>query len=117
MVGLLLALAIQLVQMQPALASVEDSTCATDGHHACCCTGADHCPCVKSAPERESKAPQSQVSADLKAQDLAKPSSTTAVLEPAFTSGTRPLVTWATDRLPIGFEGVPLSVAFCRFVI
>ncbi len=117
MVGLFLVLAIQLLQVQSSLASIADSSCATDAHTSCCCSGADHCPCVKSAPEKESKAPLSPIPSDSKAQDFIKPASETLVMEFAvrFSSEVRAPV--ACGHLPIGFGGVSLSVAFCRFVI
>ncbi|OYV04840.1 MAG: hypothetical protein CFE26_14745 [Verrucomicrobiales bacterium VVV1] len=117
MVGLFLVLAIQLLQVQSGLASVADSSCATDTHSPCCCSGADHCPCARSAPEKESNVPLSSIPSDIKAQDFIKPASETLVLvDPVrFPSEVRAPV--ACGQLPIGFGGVSLSVAFCRFII
>jgi hypothetical protein len=117
MVGLFLVLAIQLLQVQSGLASVADSSCATDSHASCCCSGADHCPCAKSAPEKESKAPLSPIPSDSKAQDFIKPASETSVMEFAVRFSSEARAPVACGHLPIGFGGVSLSVAFCRFVI
>ena len=117
MVGLFLVLAIQLLQVQSGLASTADSSCGTKAHATCCCTGADQCPCAKSSPEKESKAPLSPIPGDVKVQDLIKPASETHVMEAAVRSSPEGLAAMVRGHLPIGFDGVSLSVAFCRFVI
>lgn len=117
MVGLFLVLAIQLLQVQSGLASVADSSCATDTHSPCCCSGADHCPCAGSAPQKESNAPLSPIPSDSKVQDFIKPASETLVLVAPLRFPSEVRVPVALGHLPIGFGGVSLSVAFCRFVI
>lgn len=117
MVGLFLVLAIQLLQAQSGLAVMASSPCAADAPVSCCCSGADHCPCVKSAPEKESKAPLNSIPNDAKSQDFIKPVSETPVMGFAvrFSSEIRAPV--ACGPLLTGFGGVSLAVAYCRFVI
>ncbi|MEI7927854.1 MAG: hypothetical protein WCH40_04830 [Verrucomicrobiales bacterium] len=117
MVGLFLVLAIQLLQVQSGFASIADASCARKAHASCCCTGADQCPCAKSSPDRESKAPLSPISVGAKVQDFIKPASETSVVESAVKSSPEALATLVHGPIPIGFDGVSLSVAFCRFVI
>ena len=117
MVGLFLVLAIQLLQVQSGLASIADSSCATADHASCCCSGADHCPCAKSAPVKESKAPLSPIPNETKAQDFIKPASETPLMDFAVSFPSELPAPVACGHLPIGFGGVSLSVAFCRFVI
>jgi hypothetical protein len=117
MVGLFLVLAIQLFQVQPALASIVSTSCATEAEASCCCSGEDHCPCAKSAPDKETKAPLGPVSSETKAPEFVDPSSgiPTENFGIQFSPDVR--ASLACGHFPIGYLGVSLSVAFCRFVI
>ena len=81
-----------------------------------CCEQLDSCPCAKESRENEKPAPLLPAGVDLKVFLSKAPE--------ALRSGTRPspateskmaLVSPAPCRT--GYAGVPLSVAFCRFVI
>jgi len=117
MVGLFLVLAIQLLQVHSGFASIADASCARKAHASCCCTGADQCPCAKSSPDKESNAPLSPIPVGAKVQDFIKSASETSVVESPVRISPEALAALVRGHLPIGFDGVSLSVAFCRFVI
>lgn len=117
MVGLFLVLAIQLLQVQSALAVTASTVCAPAGKSSCCCSGKDHCPCAKSAPVKESKSPLSQVSGETKAPEFIEPCGGIPAQGLSATFSPEPRHALPGARLPIGYQGVSLSVAFCRFVI
>ncbi len=117
MVGLFLVLAIQLLQVQSGLASVANSPCAVDTHASCCCSGEDHCPCAESSPGNDSKIPLGPIPGGAKLQDFIKPLDEPSVVESLVWHHPEAHALMACQYHPIGFYGVSLSVAFCRFVI
>lgn len=117
MVGLFLVLAIQLLQVQSAVASMGSQTCATQSKASCCCSGEERCPCVKSAPEKETKTPLSPVSSETKAPEFIEPSDEIQAQEFQIISSSEVRAPLSCRCLPIGYHGVSLAVAFCRFVI
>jgi len=117
LVGLFLVLAIQLLQVQSALASGPSASCHGAERASCCCTGEDHCPCVKSAPEKDSKTPLSPVSSETKAPEFIEPSSEVPARDSRIHSLYEVREPLGCGRFPVGYLGVSLSVAFCRFVI
>lgn len=117
MIGLFLVLAIQLFQVQSSLASIASSPCVSEAKTSCCCSGEERCPCATSAPVKETKAPLSPVSSETKTQEFIEPSKGLSTQEFLVSSSPEVRAPLACGRLPIGYLGVSLSVAFCRFVI
>jgi len=117
-VGLFLGLVIQLSQIQPCAAADTKPACPSvaAGTHDCC-GGKTSCPCANNSEQTPTPAPIIPAAADLKlSAPKARELDFLALLFLPEISEAVP----ATASIPeshVGFSGVPLSVAFCTFVI
>ncbi len=115
-VGLFLALVFQLSQMPSALAGQPQQQCATQALAMSCCEGLGSCPCATESRENDKPAPLLPASLQLKffiSKAPEQPRLETFFSLPAGIQG------GPASPAPCrgGYAGVPLSVAFCRFVI
>ena len=117
-VGLFLGLVIQLSQVQPCAAMDSQLPCpsvAASVHD--CCKGKSSCPCAGRSEQAPTPAPAVPVSVDLK---LNAPKARELDFLSLFFLPEISEAVPATASFPeshSGFSGVPLSVAFCTFVI
>lgn len=117
-VGLFLGLVIQLSQVQPCAAADSKLPCpsvAARVHD--CCKGKASCPCMGKSEQAPMPVPAVPVSVDLK---LNAPKARELDFLALFFLPEISEAVLATASIPesrSGFTGVPLSVAFCTFVI
>ena len=117
-VGLFLGLVIQLSQIQPCAAADTALSCpsvAAKVHD--CCKGKSSCPCASKSERAPIPAPAIPAAVDLK---LNVPKVREADFLALFFLPEISEAVPATASIPeshVGFSGVPLSVAFCTFVI
>ena len=116
-IALLMGLVLQLSQMQSCLAARPEEPCPARTHAVkCCCGGLESCPCVKETRESETPTPQLPASVELKLSISEAPEVTLIappVSPPASAGGIVAIPALGRS----GYAGVPLSVAFCSFVI
>jgi hypothetical protein len=115
-IALFMGLVLQLSQMPGCLASQPAEPCATQAHAAsCCCEGSKSCPCARETRENQQPAPLLPASVEVKLSISEAPE--VALLAPLV----RPPAAGMAVAIPApgrsGYAGVPLSVAFCSFVI
>ena len=115
-VALFLGLLIQLSQVQSCLAAEPAKPCATKAHPGCCCDGMRSCPCAKDSDQNQKPAPLIPAALDLKLLISKTPGThgLDALIPPPAAAV---VFTASSPKSRNGFAGVPLSVAFCRFVI
>jgi hypothetical protein len=115
-IALLLGLVIQLSQVPACMADLPLIPCATSALPMDCCEGLKACPCAKENDRNQKPSPLTPAAADLKLLISKAPESirlATLFSPPADAV----LVTASSLENRSGYEGVPLSVAFCMFVI
>lgn len=114
-IALFLGLVIQLSQVQAGLAAAV-SACGDMGKPMSCCQGPKSCPCVSETDRDQKPAPLIPSAGELKwfVSKSPEPDRFIAVL-PA--PGKPALPATRTGDAFAGYAGVPLSVAFCSFVI
>ncbi len=117
-VGLFLGLVIQLSQVQPCQAAESKHSCPpASAHSRSCCEGKAACPCVSKGEQVPTPNPIAPPTVDLK---LAAPKLREIDIFALFYllefSEAVPATASASESHS-GFTGVPLSVAFCTFVI
>jgi len=115
-IGLLMGLVIQLSQVPSCLAAKGTEPCTTQGHPAGCCEGLESCPCAGSTNSAPTPAPLIPAEVELKCLISPAPAandSQLVVSPPADCLNSSVSPTESRS----GFEGVPLSVAFCSFII
>ena len=117
-VGLFLGLVIQLSQVQPCAATDSKQACPTAVAQVhSCCEGKTSCPCANNSEQAPRPVPAIPVSVDLK---LHAPKGRELDFLTLFFLPISPVAVPATASFTessSGFAGVPLSVAFCNFVI
>ncbi len=115
-IALFMGLVLQLSQAQLCLTPRVEKSCATEAHAMSCCEGSGSCHCATESRDHEPPTPLVPASVDLKVF-LAKAPEVPRV-ETLFSP---PEETRVVEASPVlgrgGYAGVPLSVAFCRFVI
>ena len=115
-IALLMGLVIQLSQVQSCVATESGKSCGGNARPMCCCDGLQSCPCAKEGNSDQKSVPLMPATVDLKLLALrgSEPTSPEAFVSPPTDT-----VVSITPRLQpkSGYAGVPLSVAFCRFVI
>lgn len=115
-IAFLMGLVLQLSQVQSCRAIETAKPCATQAHRMSCCEGLAACPCAKKNDSDQKPAPVAPATVDLKllVSKAAEPSR----IEPWSHPPTSAVILTAprTDS-ESGYAGVPLSVAFCCFVI
>ena len=117
-VGLFLGLVIQLSQVQPCSAADFKQPCPTvKAHSHSCCEGKTACPCASKSEQAPTPIPIAPASVDLKlnAPKLRELDFLTLFFLPEFSEAVP--ATASVSQSHNGFTGVPLSVAFCTFVI
>jgi hypothetical protein len=115
-IALFMGLVIQLSQVQLSLAADTATTCGDHRQAMSCCDGLRSCPCASESHSDQKPAPLVPVTVDLKL--LVSKGSEPYRLEALISPPTNAVVLPASHVDPWnGYAGVPLSVAFCRFVI
>ncbi len=115
-IALLLGLVIQLSQVPSCLAGETAKPCATSAQRMDCCKDMKSCPCVKGSNQKQKPTPLIPESVDLKflfSKAPETPRLDALIVPPADTV----LATASALEIRNGYSGVPLSVAFCCFVI
>ncbi len=113
--GLFLGLVIQCSHVQSSLAADVAHSCG-GGEFMSCCDGLQACPCASEENPVEKPSPMVPAATDLKllVSKGAEPINLEApVCDPTDSS----FFTASSFEICKGYAGVPLSVAFCRFVI
>ncbi|MBK1817385.1 hypothetical protein JIN84_17325 [Luteolibacter yonseiensis] len=115
-IALFLGLVIQLSQVQLGPAAEPVKSC-DNGQFMSCCDGLQSCPCAKESDPDQKPSPLIPAGVDLKwlVSKVSEPASLDSPTNPQ----SETLVVFAASQTDTrcAFEGVPLSVAFCRFVI
>lgn len=115
-IALFMGLFIQLSQVQTFGAGLTDGPCAKAAQSMDCCEGLKSCHCAKDNDSDQKPAPLAVVELDLKLLFSKAPEAVSlATLIPPTQHSV--LVAASVYRIGGGFAGVPLSVAFCSFVI
>ncbi len=110
---LFMGLVLQLSQARACLATQTEHACVANMS---CCEDLDSCPCASESRENEKPAPLLPAGVDLKVILSKAPEAPAPETRLSPAAGSRvALVSPALFRN--GYAGVPLSVAFCRFVI
>ncbi|MBK1882782.1 hypothetical protein JIN85_10170 [Luteolibacter pohnpeiensis] len=116
-VALFLGLLLQLSQVQAGLACLTTDDCAPmKSHTMSCCADQASCPCASNSEDEPKPAPIAPATAQLK---LEFPAPVELDHEPGMliASGLPVAPPSVPADLNVGYEGVPLSVAFCSYVI
>lgn len=115
-IALFMGLVIQLSQAQLSVVADSSRSCGTSGHAMSCCEGQKSCPCAKKSEPKERPAPLAPLSGNLKL--FVSIASGLGCFESIHFSPIEAVFS-STPRLDSksGYAGVPLSVAFCSFVI
>lgn len=115
-IALLMGLVIQLTQAPSYLATESTKTCATRSQPAGCCEGFESCPCAGNTDPDQKPAPLIPATVGLKWLISPPPSANrlAVVISPP-----ADILTFSVSPTESrsGFAGVPLSVAFCSFII
>jgi hypothetical protein len=112
-IALFLGLVIQFSQVPSRVMDQPTKACATAMS---CCEGLDACPCARNNESDQKPAPVIPASVELKiAIAIASVSHDTVALLSKAIEGNA--VMGSQRESCVGFAGVPLSVAFCTFVI
>jgi hypothetical protein len=116
-VGLFLGLVFQLSQASSFVALQRENLCVTSAPAvSCCCDDLPSCPCAMESRESEKPAPLLPVGVELKL--LLSKAPETPLLETLLSPLATSHALVATPALArCAYQGVPLSVAFCSFVI
>jgi hypothetical protein len=116
-IALFLALVIQLSQAQSfGVTSSSPAPCGDGAHPMSCCEGSRSCPCAGQGESGQKPAPLIPGVIELK--PLVSQVSETICPSPVFLPRTDATVHTASPfEFRTGYAGVPLSVAFCTFVI
>lgn len=115
-IALLMGLVIQLTQAPSYLATESTKTCETRSQPAGCCDGLESCPCAENTGPDQKPGPLIPAAVDVKwLISPPTPANRLAVV----ISPPADILTFSVSPTESrsGFAGVPLSVAFCSFVI
>jgi hypothetical protein len=116
-VGLLMGLVIQLSQVPSCLAWEAPTACAAQAHPAGCCEGLESCPCAKNTDSAPKPAPLIPAEVDLKCLISPAPAEANSQWVTPAPADILAFSLSSTESRCGGFAGVPLSVAFCSFII
>lgn len=115
-IALFLGLVIQFSQVQSSFAAETVETCGEQGGPVSCCEGLRSCPCAEEGDSEQKPGPL--IPATLELKPLLSKTSETISLNALLPPHAEAIEWHTTQTYPArGFEGVPLSVAFCRFLI
>ena len=116
LITLFLGLVIQLSQVQLGSAAEPVKSCGSNAPSVCCCDGLKSCPCAKDGKSDQKRSPMLPGGGDLKW--LVLKASVPVGIEPLIFPLTEPVVSTGSQlEARSAYAGVPLSVAFFRFVI
>ncbi len=115
-IALFLGLVIQLSQVQLGSAAEPVKSCGGNAHSMCCCDGLQSCPCAKESDSDHKPSPLIPAQGDLKWL-VSKATEPTGLDKSSFPLTEAVVSTGSQMEARSAFAGVPLSVAFCRFVI
>lgn len=115
-IALFLGLLIQLSQVQLCPGDVAAPPCATAPESMACCEGLKSCHCAKDNDSDQKPAPLAVVAVDLKLL-LSRAPETPCFAAFIYSPDDSVLGAASGSRVCGGYAGVPLSVAFCCFVI
>lgn len=115
-IALFMGLVLQWSQVQSCLATEARQPCAAQAHSMSCCEGLKTCPCAKESRDQPKPTPLLPASVELKLllSKAPEPPRLGAFVAPpaaAMAVVATPALGWSA------YAGVPLSVAFCSFVI
>lgn len=116
-IALFMGLVLQLSQVQSCLASQAEESCTLQAHAvSCCCEGFKSCPCVTETRGNQQSIPLLPASIEWKLSISEAPEATlpAPLISPRTDSGSIAAIPTLRHS---GYAGVPLSVAFCSFVI
>lgn len=115
-IAMFLGLVIQFSQAQSCLSVGVVNAVTSQAHSTCCCAEEISCPCAKQGDSSEKPSPLTSATVELKwlVSKSSDPYDLAALIIPP---SDLVLVTISTGKVHSGFVGVPLSVAFCSFVI
>jgi hypothetical protein len=116
-IALFMGLVFQLSQVQSSsMATGSAKSCGVGAQAMSCCEGLQSCPCLDEGGSNQTPALMIPAAVDLKpAISQAPEQNRPAALFPPPTDAVVATASWTEFRA--GYSGVPLSVAFCRFVI
>ncbi|NQX00473.1 hypothetical protein HQ447_07415 [bacterium] len=115
-IALFLGLVLQLSQFQACLNTRDAESCGGDGFSVSCCDGLDSCPCASQRDSDPKPAPLAAAGTELKWL-VARPLETKDFAAVACPIGNPAIPRGCLLEVRSAYAGVPLSVAFCRFVI
>ena len=115
-IALFLGLVIQFSQVQSGFATEPGKSCGVLADSLCCCAGLQSCPCAKEGDSNQKPGPLIPAAPELKPLISKAPAT---INFDAMTSPQAEEVEFSVSQTDPakGFAGVPLSVAFCRFII
>jgi hypothetical protein len=117
-IALFMGLVLQLSQVQVGFATEAVKPCATQARPMSCCEGHKTCPCAKESRENQKPGPLLPASVELKQLLSKTPEAPRLIALVAPLTATKAAAVVTTPALGwSAYAGVPLSVAFCSFVI
>ena len=116
LIALLMGLVIQLSQVQTCLAATSTGAVGAEAHSMCCCEGLQSCPCASDRSPDQQPAPLIPAAADLKLL-ISKTPESSSLDAPISIHPVAVVATASRAEARSAYAGVPLAVAFCRFVI
>jgi hypothetical protein len=115
-IALLMGLVIQLSQVQSCVAANSADPSGVKARPMCCCEGLQSCPCASDREPDRKPAPLLPAAVDLK-WILQKSTGTNSLDAPVSPPTETGISIASRDEARWAYAGVPLSVAFCCFVI
>lgn len=115
-IALFMGLVIQWSQVQSCVAAISAGPSGTKASHSCCCAGLESCPCVSDRDPDHKPAPLVPTAVDLK-QLVARTAGPNSLDVPISPRSATQVATASREESRRAYAGVPLSVAFCCFVI
>ncbi len=115
-IALLMGLVIQLSQVQSCSAAIPAGPSGVKASPMCCCAGLQSCPCASDRSGDEKPAPLIPAAVDLK-WPISKATGASSLDAPVSPRTATVVATASRAEARRAYPGVPLAVAFCRFVI
>ena len=115
-IALFMGLVIQWSQVQSCVAAISAAPSGAKASPRCCCAGLESCPCVSDRDPEQKPAPLIPAAVDLKWL-LPKAIGANILAAPVSPKADAGIATASPAEARWAYAGVPLSVAFCRFVI
>jgi hypothetical protein len=115
-IALFMGLVIHLSQVQLSLAADAAKSCGDHGLAMTCCDGLQSCPCASEGNPDQKPSPMAPAVVDLKVL-VSKVAEPVKLEPPVCHSADIVVSTTSPADFISAYAGVPLSVAFCRFVI